>query len=84
MSDTFLINQITVIEAQILEYQAAITAVTTGGMEQYTIDTGQTRMTVTSLNVGDLQDDVDGLLSRREILKAQCEGGGAVQGVPYR
>jgi hypothetical protein len=79
--DTFLQNQVTETETLITAYNAAIIALTTGGVQSYNLNTGQTTQTVTNLNIKDLNDALDGLYNRRATLKARLygDGGGIVK-----
>jgi hypothetical protein len=72
----FFTAQITDVEAQIAAYQAAITALTVGGVAQYTLDTGQSSQSVTKLNLSSLNKAVDGLYNRRATLSARLNGCG--------
>ena len=82
MADAFLTAQLTAIEAQITAYNAAILALATGGVESYTLDTGQSRQTVTKLNLDSLNNVVDGLLNQRAVIRARCTGNGVLIGRP--
>jgi hypothetical protein len=81
MSD-FLADQLPILEAQITAYQNAITALATGGMQSYTLNTGQTVQTVTRLDIDKLQTTVDALLNRHTVLSARCNGGGVLVARP--
>jgi hypothetical protein len=74
MSSTFLQDRITAIEAIIPVYEAAITALG-AGIQSYTLDTGQTRETVTKLDLAQLKRTLDSLYNTLATLNARCNGG---------
>ena len=76
MDATFLQDRIDKIKAIILLYEDAITAVITNGMESYTLDTGQSRQTVTKLDIDKLEEALDKLLNRLDVLQQQLDGNG--------
>jgi hypothetical protein len=67
-------------QAAILVYEAAIEAVSTG--QSYTLDTGQTRQTVTRANVTELRLMLASLENRLSQLLDRINGGGAHYGRP--
>ena len=54
-SSTFLSEQKTQIETQLAQVRSAISALLTGGVESYQIDDGQSRQSVTKLDIDNLQ-----------------------------
>lgn len=82
MADTFIQDRITAIEALIVAYEAASLALATGGVQSYTLDTGQSKQTVTKLDLGRLQETLDGLYNQRAVLTARLNGGGTIIGRP--
>jgi len=54
-SITFWSNQKTQIETQLMQVRSAISALLTGGVESYQIDDGQSRQSVTKLDLDNLQ-----------------------------
>ena len=82
MDATFLQERITATKAQIVAYEDAITALASGGVQSYTIDTGQTRQTVTRLDLANLQTVLDGLMNRLAVYEARLNGSGALIGRP--
>jgi len=78
MADQFEIDQIAVLETIITAYNAAIIALTTGGIESYTMDTGQSRQTVTKQNLNKMRADRQSLMNERSTLKIRCYGGGSI------
>lgn len=73
---TFLSARIAATEAAIASYEDAELALTTGGVQSYTIDTGQSRQTVTRADLSDIRAGVDGLYNRRATLLARRDGCG--------
>lgn len=64
----------TVIEA----YEDAILALGQGGAQSYTLDTGQTRQTVTKLDLAALNRTLDSLYNRLGIFQARLSGGNTI------
>lgn len=64
LDGTFLQERITKTKALIIAYEDAILAISTGGVESYTLDTGQSRQTVTKQNLKDMNTTLDGLYNR--------------------
>lgn len=63
------------VEALIVAYEDAILALgTDGGMQSYTLDTGQSRQTVTRQDLGSLRLQLESLENRRSVLKARRNG----------
>jgi hypothetical protein len=54
-SSTFWSEQKTQIEMQLSQVRSAISALLTGGVESYQIDDGQSRQSVTKLDIANLQ-----------------------------
>jgi hypothetical protein len=54
-SSTFWSEQKTLIETQLSQVRSAISALLTGGVESYQIDDGQSRQSVTKLDIDNLQ-----------------------------
>lgn len=72
--DTFLKEQLAEVEAQITIYRAAIRAVTAG--QTYKLDTGQTSVSVTRINMTELRRALDSLMNERAMLRQHlgCSG----------
>lgn len=81
MGTNFLRGQITATENLILAYETAVTDLVSGGIQQYTFDTGQTRQVVTKATISTLNSAIDGLYNRLATLEARCNGAGVI-GVP--
>lgn len=75
MDRTFLQSRITATKAQIVVYEDAMTALSTAGVQSYMIDTGQSRQTVTRLDLNSLQKTLDSLYNRYATLEARLYGG---------
>jgi hypothetical protein len=71
----FLEAQLVLCEAAITATWAAITAVTVGGVASYSLDTGQTRQTVTKSNVGSIRLQLNELYMLRDMLRTRLCGG---------
>lgn len=69
-NDAFLQTQLTATEAAIVATQAAILTVVSGA-QSYTLDTGQTRQTVTRSTLGDLRLALKALYDIRVALRNQ-------------
>lgn len=68
-------------KALIVAYEDALLALA-GGAQQYSLDTGQTRQTVTKANVASLQQIMKELEERLVVLQARLCGSNAVHVIP--
>ena len=75
MADTFLQTSLTNTETLIRAYEAAVTALVSGQVQQYTLDTGQDRQTVLKADIPSLNAALDGLYNRRATIQARLNGG---------
>ncbi len=75
MDSEFLKQRIDATKALIVAYEDAATALTTGGVQTYTLDTGQSRQTVTRLELATLNRNIDSLYNRLATLQARLNGG---------
>lgn len=75
MNATDLAARITATKALIDAFEAATLALAIGGIQSYTLDTGQTRQTVTKLDLKSIQDTLDMLYNRCAMLEARLNGG---------
>ncbi len=75
-SRQFWIDRIESTKLQIVAYEDAILALTTGGVASYTLNTGQSIQTVTKNNLNSLRVGIDSLLNRLVTLEARVCGGG--------
>lgn len=78
MDREFIQARIDATKAQIVAYEDAALALGTGGVQSYTLDTGQTRQTVTRLDLNWLQENIDRLYNRCATLEARLNGSGTV------
>ena len=78
MNASELQARITATKAQIDDYEAAVLALATGGIQSYTLDTGQTRQIVTKLDMIGLQDTLDILYNRCAVLETRLNGNGVI------
>jgi len=77
ITSAWLTDRITATKAQILVYEDAILALGgANGVKSYTLDTGQTRQTVTKEDMGALNDTLNGLYNRLATLDARLNGTG--------
>ena len=63
------------------KYETALLAISTGTQQSYTLDTGQTRQTVTNKNLTTLQDAINSAYNLLAVLLAR-RNGAAGQGRP--
>lgn len=76
MDSAFLTERITKTKALIVAYEDALAAlIGANAVQSYSLDTGQTKQTVTRANIKDLQDTVDKLYNRLCILEQRLNGG---------
>lgn len=75
MDSEFLQQRIDATKALIAAYEDAATALVSGGVQSYTIDTGQTRQTVTQVDLAALNRNIDSLYNRLATLQARLKGG---------
>lgn len=67
-------ERIAATKAAIESYEAAELALTTGGAQSYTIDTGQSRQTVTRSNLTEIRKGVESLYNRLATLESRVFG----------
>ena len=79
---SFLQDRVIKIQNQIIAYEDAITALVSGGVQEYSLDSGQTKQKVTRLDVKSMQDALDTLYNRLTTLQARLSGSGSVTGRP--
>lgn len=77
MDAAFIQERIDATKAQIIAYEDAATALASG-VQSYTLDTGQTRQTVTKLDMRGIQLTLDQLYNRCATLEARLNGSGTV------
>jgi len=74
----YLTERIAAVEASIAQYEEAELALVTGGVQTYSLDTGQSRQSVTKLNLTEVRRGLDSLMNRRQTLLARRDGCGSV------
>lgn len=79
-TNAWLIARIEATQAAIVAYEAAILALATGA-QSYSLDTGQTRQTVTKANMSEMRNMLLILENRLATLEARLEGA-SFQAVP--
>lgn len=77
--EEFLDETIEGVEAAIKATTKAIAAISAGA-QTYTLDTGQTRQTVTKADITSLRNNLNSLLNTRRMLLQERDGGGAFNG----
>ena len=82
MDREFIQARIDATKAQIIVYEDAALALGTGGVMSYTLDTGQSRQTVTRLDLSSIQRTIDSLYNRCATLEARLNGSGTVTARP--
>lgn len=73
----WLDDRIKATEKAIEEAEQAEADIMAGTAQSYTLDTGQTRQSVTKLNIGSLRQYIDTLYNRRATLLARRDGSGS-------
>lgn len=73
---TWLQSRIDKTKTAIESIEDAILALSTGNLQSYTIDTGQTRQTVTKKDITRLNAELDKLYLRLDWLDTRLNGGG--------
>ena len=73
----FLQERIDATKAAIIAHEAAITALSSGA-ESYTLDTGQTRQTVSKAQLGSVRIALNSLYNLLATLDARLNGGGII------
>lgn len=76
MDTAYLQERITAVKAQIEATEGAILALAAPGVQEYVIDTGQTKTRVTKFDIGRLNKTVDVLMNRLVVLQARMTGSG--------
>ncbi len=74
MDRTFIQDRITRTKELIIAYEDAMLALGEGGVQSYTLDTGQDRQQVTKFDIADLQKTLDALYNRCATLEARLNG----------
>lgn len=69
-------ERIAIVKALITAYDAALLALSTGAVQSYSLNTGQTTQSVTKQNITSLRATRDGLLNELATLEARVCGAG--------
>jgi hypothetical protein len=75
MDREFLLEQIEFLKQAITAYNTAILAVQTGGVQSYSINTGQTQQSVTKQNLSTIIGTYNSMLNTLQTLEALLYGG---------
>ena len=78
----FLQARIDSLKLRIVAYEDAMIAISSGAIQEYKLDTGQTETTVKKSNIKTLQDTIDAMMNQLSVLCARLGGGGTVTVVP--
>lgn len=81
MDRTFIQARIDATKLQIVAYEDAALALA-GGVQSYTLDTGQSRQTVTKLDLSAIQKTIESLYNRCATLEARLNGSGTLTARP--
>lgn len=71
-------ERIAATKAAIVAYEEAILALSSGAVYSYTLDTGQTKQTVTKQQLSSLKDILGSLENRLQYLQNKLCGGGGL------
>lgn len=77
-SRQFWLDRIEKTKELIVAWEDAELALSAGGVQSYTLDTGQTRQTVTKADLSQIRMTIDNLLNRLATLEARIGNGGTV------
>ena len=78
MNREFLQERITKIKERIVAYEDAMLLISTGAIEEYQIDTGQTKTRVKKSNIKTMQDVIDAMLNQLCVYQARLNGGNTI------
>lgn len=78
MDQAFLKERIEATKRQIVAYEDAVSQLSSGAVQSYSLNTGQTTQNVTRFDVARLNGDIDGLYNRLSTLEARLNGSGVV------
>lgn len=83
MDDSFLTSRIAAVKAQIEILEDAFASLASGAIVSYTLDTGQSRQTVTKSDISTISNTLDSLYNRLASLEARLTGCGTVIARPH-
>lgn len=72
MASQFELDQLAKYKERLAAYQDAALALASGAILTYSLDTGQSRTSVTKQNISTLERVIDGLLNQIMILEQRC------------
>jgi len=78
MNKAFVQARIDATKLAIVAYEDANLALATGGVQSYTLDTGQSKQSVTKLDIEWINRQIDTLYNRLCTLEARLNGGNVV------
>ena len=81
-NSTYLSGKVTELQTIIDAYDAAILSLAMGNIQSYTLDTGQSRQTVTKLDLADMRNTRTSLYNEYVTLCARLNGTGTIIGRP--
>ena len=82
MDSTFIQERITATKALIVAYETAVEALVSGQVQEYTLDTGQDKQSVTKINLNQANKTLGILYNRLSTLQALLTGSGSVHTRP--
>ena len=82
MSHEFWQERLEATKAQIILYEDAIMQLSTGAVQSYSLNTGQTTQSVTRFDLNRLQVTLDVLLNRLATLEARLNGCSTINAGP--
>lgn len=78
MDREFLKGRIEATKTLIVAYEDAVSQLSSGAVQSYSLNTGQTTQNVTRFDVARLNGEIDGLYNRLATLEARLNGSGVV------
>ena len=82
MNTAFLQARITATETAIAAYEAAVLAIVSGGVQKYSLDTGQDKTDVTKLDIPKMEETLDKLYNRLCVFQARLNGDNTLLAYP--
>lgn len=82
MSNSTIKSQIERIQARLDLYNDALDALIIGGVQSYTLDTGQSKQTVTKMDIDKLEERREKLINELNMLSARLTGSNVSIGRP--
>lgn len=78
MDCQFLQDRIDATKAQIVLYEDAVMQLSTGAVQSYSLNTGQTTQNVSRFDINRLQTTIDSLYNRLVVLQTRLTGNGVM------